>query len=782
MISNYFRTALRNVQRHPVHTLLNLGGLSIGMACAILILLWVQDEWSYDRHIKNADDIYRVIENENPVDKASMIVPVPGALASGLKEQYPEIIRSARYIPEIPLTLQKGQEFIEEKVAVADAHFLKIFDICLLEGDIQTALSDPHNIILTEETARKFFGNVAVVGKTIPSRGFDMKVTGVIKDNPNHSHIQFKYLVSLLLLEEFGGNTDGWNERFHVYVQLREGVSVYSMNEKIKDFVKIHVNGSSSEIFLQNIQKIHLFSANKYAYDVSGNGDIQYVRILGWVAIFILLIACINFMNLSTAQSSMRAKEIGVRKLAGAGRKKLIFQFMGESLIIVLVAHILSMILVELLLPAFNHLSGKDLVVHYGSMRLYASLLSVIILCGLLAGSYPALFLSSLKPLQIFKGIYTESAGNIKFRRYLVIFQFTLSVALIICTITVGKQLHYMQSKNPGFNRNHMGYFMFPTRPGDPRLESIKRELEERPEITDVTKGHNPINFANAINGFNWVGKEQEHDMPIYFLDVDADYAKTFQMVMQRGRFFSSAFPTDSFAVVINEQAASLLAFNNPLGEKITTPWGATFDIIGIVKDFHFKSLHYKIEPLIMHISPSNTFFIRMKAGDNTAMLESVNNIFQSYNPGLPLDFHFMDSDFEGQYQTERKMRKIFLCFSLLAVLISCLGLIGLSSFMTERRTKEIGIRKANGAKSSQIFLLLSKQYMLWILISIMVASPVAWYFMHKWLRNFAYRTEMGIQIFLWAGAMAMVIAFATVGFKSYQSAAKNPVKALRYE
>ena len=416
MISNYFRTALRNIQRHPVHTLLNLGGLSIGMACAILILLWVQDEWSYDRHFKNADNIYRVIENENPVDKASMIVPVHGALASGLKEQYPEIIRSARYIPEIPLTLQKGQEFIEEKVAVADAHFLKMFDIRLLEGDIQTALSDPHNILLTEETARKFFGNMSVVGKTISSRGFDMKVTGVIKDQPHHSHIQFKYLISIKLLEEFGGNTDGWNERFHVYVQLREGVSDNSMNEKIKDFVKIHVNGSSSEIFLQNIQKIHLFSANKYAYDVRGNGDIQYVRILGWVAIFILLIACINFMNLATAQSSMRAKEIGVRKLAGAGRKKLIFQFMGESLIIVMVAHILSMIMVELLLPAFNNLSGKELAVHYGSLRLYAGLLSVIILCGLVAGSYPALFLSSLKPLKILKGNYAESAGNIKFR------------------------------------------------------------------------------------------------------------------------------------------------------------------------------------------------------------------------------------------------------------------------------------------------------------------------------------------------------------------------------
>lgn len=782
MISNYFRTALRNVQRHPVHTFLNLGGLSIGMACAILILLWVEDEWSYDRHIKNASNIYRVIENENPADKGSMIVPVPGALASGLKEQYPEIIRSARYIPEIPLTLQKGQEFIEETVAVADGDFLKMFDIRLLEGDIQTALSDPHNIILTEETARKFFGRVAVVGKTISSRGFDMKVTGVIKDQPYHSHIQFKYLISIQLIKEFGGNIDGWNERFHIYVQLKKGVSGNSMNEKIRDYLKSHVNGSSSEIFLQNIRKIHLFSAGKYAYDVRGNGDIQYVRILGWVALFILLIACINFMNLSTAQSSMRAKEIGVRKLAGAGRKKLIVQFMGESLIIVLVAHILSMILVELLLPSFNNLSGKDLVVHYGSMRLHAGLLSVIILCGLVAGSYPALFLSSLKPLQILKGIYAESAANIRFSSYLVIFQFTLSVALIICTMTVGKQLHYMLDKNPGFNRNHVGYFMFPTRPGDPRLESLKRELKEQPEITDVTKGHNPVNFLNAINGFRWTGKDQGHDMPIYFMDVDVDYAKTFQMEMQSGRFFSTAFPTDSFKIVINEQAASLLAFNNPLGEKITTPWGATFDIIGVVKDFHFKSLHYKIEPLIMHISPSNTFFIRMKAGNNSNLLESVNRIFQSYNPGLPLDFHYMDSDFEGQYQTERKMRKIFICFSLLAVLISCLGLIGLSSFMTERRTKEIGIRKANGAKSNQIFLLLSKQYMLWVLISIMIASPVAWYFMHKWLRNFAYRTEMGIQIFLLAGVTALVIAFATVGFKSYQSASKNPVKALRYE
>jgi ABC-type antimicrobial peptide transport system permease subunit len=756
--------------------------MAIGMACAILILLWVHDEWSYDRHFKNANDLYRVIENENPAGgDGSLMVPTPGALSHALKEEYPEIIRSTRYIPGIPLTLKKGDEFIEETVAIVDKDFLKMFNIEFVEGDINNALNDPHNIVLTEETAKKYFGDENAIGKTIPSRGYDVKVTGVVKSLHN-SHIKFNFLVPIDWLTELGGHINDWNERFHTYVELQKGTDSKIIDEKIQGFLTTHVKGSQSEIFLQNIKKIHLFSSGKYTYDLSGHGDITYVRIMGLIALFILLIACINFMNLSTAQSAKRAKEIGIRKVAGANKGKLIIQFLSESLLIVFVAQIISMILVELLLPAFNNLTGKHLAVDYQSVGLYIGLISIVLFCGLLAGSYPALYLSSLKPLNIMKGILGKNPGNTQLRRGLVIFQFSLSILLIICTLMVGKQLKYMQNKNLGYNKNNIGYFMFPTRPGDPRLESLKKELSNNPDIVGVTKGYNLVNIEGTVNGFNWTGKKQGSDIPFYILSGDIDYAKTFQLEIKEGRFFSPEFSTDSSAVVINEKAAEIMGFKDPIGEKLTTPWGSELNIIGVVKDFHFKSLHYQIEPLIIQIGASNNFFVRMKPGNIASTVESVNRTFKSFNPGLPIDFHFLDNDFDNLYKIEQRIGKMLFYFSFISIIISCVGLIGLSSFMTERRTKEIGIRKANGAKSIEIFSLLSKEYFVLVIISFLIASPVAWYTMNKWLQNFAYRINIGWWVFALTGIIVMVITILTVGFQSFKAAGKKPVEVLRYE
>jgi putative ABC transport system permease protein len=783
MIRNYFKIALRNIKRYSAHSILNISGMAIGMASALLILLWVYDEWSYDRHFIHADDLYRVIEIENPSEgSGSMMVPTPGALANALKEENPEIIRSSRYIPEIPLTLKKGDEFIEETVAMVDKDFLKMFNIEFMEGDINSALNDPHNIILTEETAHKYFGDEDAFGKTIPSRGYDAKVTGIIKCLPRNSHLLFNFLVPVEWLTIFGGPINNWRDRFHIYIELKKGTDSKIVDQKISGILKSHIRESHSEIFLQNIKKIHLFSSGKYTYDVSGHGDITYVRIMTLIAVFILIIACINFMNLSTAQSAKRAKEIGVRKVAGANKRKLIFQFLGESLLIVFVAHIIAMIFVELLLPGFNNLTGKPLAVNYQNAGLYIGLISVVLFCGLLAGSYPALYLSSLKPLNIMKGIINKNPGNAQFRRMLVIFQFSFSVVLIICALIIGIQLRYLQNKSLGFNKNNIGYFMFPTRPGDSRLESLKKVISDNPYIVGVTKGGNPVNIEGTVGGFNWSGKKKSNDIMFYVLSGDADYAKTFQLELKQGRFFSSEFPADSFAVVINEKAASVMGFENPIGEILSTPWGSKLKIIGIVKDFHFKSLHYKIEPLIMLISASNNFYIRMKPDHIPSTVESVERLYKSFDPGLPINFHFLDDDFDKLYRTEQRMSKIFGYFSFLAIIISCLGLIGLSSFMTERRTKEIGIRKANGAKSGEIFLLLSKEYMLWVMASIIIACPIAFYTMHKWLQNFAYRINISWWVFAMAGAIALVVALITVGFQSYKAAGKNPVDALRYE
>jgi len=780
----YIKIALRNIKRYSVHSILNISGMAIGLACAILILLWVQDEWSYDRHFENADDIYRVIEKQNsPSGEVTLFAPTLSAVAPALKNEYPEIIRSSR-IMHTPLTLKKGDEFIEETVVAVDKDFLKMFNIRFVRGDINTALNDPHNIVITEETAHKYFGNEDALGKTVPSRGFLVTVTGVVKPLPHNSHIRFDFLISTDFFVQPGAHINDWEDRgrSYSYVELKKGTDSKLVDQKIQNFIKAHIKGSEAEIFLQNIKKIHLYSSRKYSYDVSGHGDITYVAIMGLIAFFILLIACINFMNLSTAQSVQRAREIGVRKVAGANKQKIIAQFLGESLLIVFVATIIAMILVELLLPGYNTLVGKELDVDYHRVGLYTGLISIVLFCGLLAGSYPAFYLSSLNPSDIIKGVINKDPGNAKFRRMLVIFQFTLYIVLIVCTLVIGNQLNYMQNKKLGYNKDNIGYFMFPIRPGDPKLEALKKELSNNPDILSVTKGYSPINLEATSGGYNWAGKKPGDDVLFHRLDTDEDYAKTFQLELKDGRFFSSDYPTDNTAAVINEKAVEAMGLKNPVGEVLTTSRGAKLTIIGVLKDFHIQSLHFKIEPLIMKKGESNNLIVKMKPDHIPATVESINKTFKSFNPGLPLDFHFLDVDFDNLYRTEQRMSKIFGYFSVLAIIISCLGLIGLSLFMTELRTKEIGIRKVNGAKSLEIFSLVSKEYIVWVLISILIASPVAWYAMHRWLENFAYKTELSWWIFALTGLLALGIALLTVSWQSLKAATRNPVEALRYE
>jgi putative ABC transport system permease protein len=779
MIKNYFKIALRNIKRYSTYSILNISGMAIAMASAILILLWVQFEWSYDRHFENADDLYRVIEIQHfSGGEVSQLAATPGALASALKKVYPEIKRSTRY-SNPPFALHKGDEFINERVAMVDKDFLKMFNIKFIRGDRNSALNEPHNIVITEEMANKYFSNEDPLGKTLTAINIVFTVSGVVRSLPLNSHIQFDILLSF---EGAGVPIDDWRVRCYNYLELNKGTDSKTVNKKILDFIKSNKKGSNSEIFLQNIKKIHLFSSRKYVYDISGNGDITYVRILSLIAVFILIIACINFMNLSTAQSARRAREIGIRKMAGANKRKIVVQFLGESLLIVFVAHVIAMIMVELLLPGFNNLTGKQLDVNYHSAGLYIGLTTVILFCGLLAGSYPALYMSSLMPLDTIKGIINKNPGNARFRRVLVIFQFLLSILLIICTLIIGNQLRYMQNKSLGFNKDNIGYFQFPTRPGDPLLETLKKELSNNPDIVSITKGDSPINTEWTSSGYNWTGKKSGDDVLFHRLGVDEDYAKTFQLELKEGRFFSSGFSTDASSLVINEQTAKIMGFKEPIGEILTTPQGSKLTIIGVVKDFHFQSLHYIIGPLIMHIGASNVLFVRMKPDKITSTVDYIEKTYKSFNPSEPLNFHFLDNDYNNLYRTEQRIGKIFGYFSFLAIIISCLGLIGLSSFMTERRTKETGIRKINGAKSIEIFSLISREYVIWVMISIIIACPIAWYAMHKWLQNFAYRINISWRVFALAGFLALLIALLTVSWQSYKAASKNPVEALRYE
>jgi putative ABC transport system permease protein len=648
--------------------------------------------------------------------------------------------------------------------------------------------------------AGKYFNDEDPLGKTLMSMNFVFTITGVVKSLPQNSHIQFDLLIPFNFYSTFGANLNSWSvNATYTYIELQEKTDGRLFNSKIKGILQKHIKDAKADVFLQNIKKIHLFSYGKYSSDISGHGDITYIRMLSLIAVIILIIACINFMNLSTAQVARRVKEIGMRKVAGASRQKIIFQFLGESLLIVFVAHIIAMIMVELLLPGFNDLIrnyqsgdllmmnfndhiGKQVDVNYHSAGLYVGLITIILFCGLLAGSYPALYLSSLKPLDLIANSTSNIYGNAHFRRLLVIFQFSLSVVLIICTLIIGNQFRYIKNTNLGFNKDNIGYFQFSM---DMQREVLKRDLSKYPDIISVSIANHPYNGygTETADGFNWEGKQEGNKVLFCILYADEDYARTFQLVLREGRFFSSEFSNDNASVVINEQAAKIMGLKDPVGEILSFKDGSRFSIIGVVKDFHFKSLHTKIEPLIMFMNRGMfNCFIKMKPDKINSTMDYVTRIFKSYNLPYPMEFKFLEDDYDNLYWSERRMGKMFSYFSFLAIFISCLGLIGLSSFMTERRTKEIGIRKANGAKAIEIFSLLTGEYMILVMISFLIASPIAWYVMHKWLRNFAYRTHISWWAFALAGAFALLIALMTVGIKSYRAAGKNPVDALRYE
>ena len=785
MIKNYLKIIFRNIRRFPAYSILNITGLAIGMTCTFLILLWVKDEISYDRFFKNADDLYRVLEIQHY--SGGEIFPVavtPSGLAPALKEEYPEIIRSSRYQVNYWL-VKKGDENIMERLQNVDQDFLEMFSIKFVKGDIHTALKEPHSIVLTKKIAEKYFGSEDPMGKTLTiNNEVQFTVTGIIEKVPHNSHLDITILTPFIYLKETGADLNNWgNNSYYTYVQLQKGTEYKTIDTKIKDLIKKNNDGSTTDIFLQNVKDIHLHSSGKFAADIGGHGDIAYVRIFGIVALLILIIACINFMNLSTAQSARRAKEIGIRKVAGAGKRKLILQFFGETIFIAFIAHIIAMILVEILLPNFNQLSGKQLNIDYSNVRLYVWLITLILFTGFLAGSYPAIFLSSFKPVYVLKGAIDKNPGHSGLRRVLVILQFSLSIFLIICTLIIGSQLHFIRNMKLGLNKDNIGYFYFGQNINQKR-SVLKNELLKNPGIYNVTISNQlPTYIVNSSDGCSWEGKNPEDDILFHMVSVDVDYAKTFKLEMKEGRFFSSDYPGDSLATVINEKAAEMIGFKEPVG-KILSLWEYKLKIIGVAKDFHFKSVHNKIEPLIMFMNPYNynICFVRLNPDKVMETVDYIKKTVKTLDPDSPVFFSFLEKDYDNLYRSERRMDKIFSYFSLLAIFISCLGLIGLSSFIIERRTKEVGVRKTNGAKSVEIFALLSREFMLWVLLSIIIACPVAWYAMNRWLQNYAYHTPISWWIFLTAGFAALAVALLTVSWQSFRAANRNPVEALRYE
>jgi putative ABC transport system permease protein len=783
VFSNYLKIAVRNLLRQKVHSFINIAGLAIGLTCSMLIVLWVQDELSYDRYNEKADDIYRVVETQHYTgDKVIPVAVTPSALAGALKEEVPGIVRSTRFSFS-SLTIRHGDNVATEGIAMVDPDFLQMFTLRFIEGDPKTALNDPHSLILTVNAAKRYFGDKDPMGKVLVIENqYDFVVRGVIGNIPQNSHLQYELIAPFIFNGERGSSMTDWSTNWcYTYVLLQPQAIQGSVDQKITDFLGKHAQ-SNTTLSLQPLDEIHLYSAGKYVADIGGQGDIEYVEIFSGIALFVLLIACVNFMNLATARSERRSKEVGLRKVVGANRAHLISQFFGEAMLMTLIAFIIAIICVQLVLPEFSDLSGKTLALSDLNMVSILGFLGMALMVGIVAGSYPAFVLSSFQPATALKREKSGS-GGVTIRRILVVTQFTLSIMMIVGTLVVSRQIDYIHNKNLGLNKENVGYFWMA---GNLRSkhEIAKQQLLRNPGIASITlTSQLPTNFLSASSGWEWEGKPPDENVLMNFESVDDDYIKTFQMEMASGRFFSKDMATDSLSAVVNEAAVKTMGMKEPVGKTLRGR-GKNLTIIGVVKDFNFKPIQTKIEPLVMLRNPSQYYamVVRLKSNDISRTVAAIGNVYKKFNPETPFYFNFLDDDYDHLYRAEERTGRISEYFTFLAVLIAALGLYGLASYTMEQRTKEIGVRKVLGATVPGLFLLLSKEFVGMTLIANLIAWPVAYYVMSHWLQNYAYHAELDVGVFLIAAGLALTVVLGTVSYQALRASVANPVEALRYE
>lgn len=785
MIKNYIKIALRNLTKHKGYSLINIAGLAIGMACCILILLWIKDEWSFDRFHENADTIYRVIQDINFTDHSTTWAITQGPLGPSLKEDFPEIVNFTR-VTGRRFRLTYGDNSFDEVLGMADGSIFEMFTFPLVEGNPQTALSDPHSIVLTDEMAKKYFGSENPMGKVLKADDqYDFKVTGVLKEFPTNSHFRYDYLIPFIFGRELKYTVDNWrNSQFSTYIQIQESIPYQKVVQKISDHLyKKPTIEKDASLNLQPLTRIHLYSS--YEFDRT-HGDITYVTIFSLIAFFILLIACINFMNLTTARSASRAREVGMRKVAGAYRRDLVRQFYGESILLALIALIFAVGFVALLLPLFNDFAGKELSLGTnGHVQAFFALLGIAMITGIIAGSYPALFLSGFQPANVLKGTLHSGSKGSTFRRVLVVLQFSLTILLIVCTTIVYDQMNFMRNRKLGYEKEHLVYARLR---GDMRkqFDAVKEELMKNPNILKVTSSATiptyGYNFSNSL--WRWEGQNPDEEILMRASFIDYDYFETFGMEIIEGRNYSKEYSTDpTEALIVNEEAVKVMGMESPIGKRLGIGDNQA-KIIGVVKNYHFRSLKQEIEPLILILNPAQCWalFARLNSEDVSQSLGHMEKVWGKFAPGYPFSYRFMDEAVDEMYRSEQRIGTIFRYFSILAVFISCLGLFGLASFMAEQRTKEIGIRKVLGATVTNILVLLSKEFTKWILIANIIAWPVAYYAMNKWLQGYAYRINIAVWSFVVAAALALAIALFTVSYQAVRAATANPADALRYE
>ena len=783
MFKNYLKVALRNLRKYKGYSIINIAGLAAGMTVCILILLWVQDELSYDRFNTNADQIYRVCFSDLWSGNRVQFAATPTGVGSFLQQDFPEVIDATRfYRMQDVLVGHEGKRLLEEYVSLADPSLFKIFSFPFIKGDPQSALNDPRSVVLSERAAVKYFGSSDPVGKVLTiGSSTDFKVTGIFKNIPKNSHLRFEILLPFQFLNELGVDLQMWtNWSYYTYILLHpesQGIA----DVRLTEYYQSHVSGFENvQMHLLPLKDIHLRS--HAVGGIGADGDIKYVYVFSLIALFVLLIACINFMNLSTAKSGIRAKEIGMRKVVGALRRDIARQFLGESILQTFISLFFASALVVALLPLFNRITAKELSLNLmGNLFLYLGLLGIAAFTGVVSGSYPALFLSSFHPVAVLKGLRgSQTKTRVVFRKALVITQFSLTIIMIIGTIIVYSQIKFMRDKKLGFNQEHMVVLSL-TRSLYEKYDAFKQEILQNPGVLEAT-GASHWQFHGTRSDL-WRGDSADKNVRVFINNVDEDYLKTFNMEMVKGRFFSREFSDDKDNFVLNETAVEAMGLEDPVGKPlpITRREGT---VVGVIKDFHFQTLHQRIGALCL-IAPGSGFrylFARVNPQNLEGTIRIMQKAWEKFESHYPFHYQFFDEDFDSLYRSEQRIGTIVRYFSVLAVFISCLGLFGLAAFMAEQRTKEIGIRMVLGASFVEIVALLSKEFIKWVLAANVIAWPLAYFVMNKWLQNFAYRTEIGMGVFLASAALALGIALLTVSFQSVKAAAANPVDSLRYE
>ncbi len=788
MFKNYVTIASRGLRRHKIYSFVTISGLALGMAAFLLIAVWVLHEISFDRFHENASAIYRVSEKRHFPDYVRQNFRTPGPLSEKLKEQFPEVRDSARVAMTGERVMRyQDKIFYENTILTVDPAFFSMFSFPFILGDRETSLDNPHGIVITEQAARKYFGRENPIGKvlTLDNR-IDFTVTGLFKDVPSNSHLQFDMAVPFSVVEELGWITDAWDFSMALtYVRLDKFVDHRRFEEKIAWLVKNHDEDTNIELFLMPLTEIHLFSSYD---DPDGRGRIQYVTVFSLLGILILVVACINFMNLSTARSEYRAQEIGLRKVIGAGKSHIVRQFLVEAVFIAFLSLLLTPLLIQLVLPGFNNITWKEYTLgDFTSFGMILLVIGVTLFTGILSGSYPALVLSAFQPVKVLKKSANPGSRGSFLRKSLVFVQMSISLVLLIVSAVIYGQVAFLKNKDLGLRKDHVVSIPLgiANEENSQIYKRFKNAVKQDSRIENVSAAFtHPTSFGTQAKDVVFEGRRLDEEMPINITSVDFDFVETLGIRVLEGRSFEEKFGTETGSLVVNEKFQKILGVESALGKALEI--GDTYKgtIIGVVKDFHMESAsHAAIGPLILFLNPRiNYIFLRISPGDIAATLEYLEKTWMTVAPHLPFAYNFLDEEFDRLYTDIENLGAILKYFTIVAGFIACMGLFALSSFAAQKRTKEIGIRKVMGSSVGEILYLLNKDFLRLILLANGLAWPVSWYLMSRWLRNFPYRVSLSLDIFILSGLLAVLVTLITVSFQTVKASLANPGDALRYE